>query len=269
MMDVKPAWNYKSPATIGRRFRAEMELLRVQGRLLHDVEQLARIADAFSDAGESPIGFLIESAHMDLVAGTELARCGYPKQAYSLWRAWFEQSLFAIYFREAPLHQQAWKVSKSIGIDDNPQYRLMLHQLLNDSGERHPFSIVYQQREELVATALKVGPPAKKDRLVARASRTLTLLSQGVHGTYQPSPATSRNLNQEIIEKHCTWQLTEAAEIVRRFWILFVVSRADLSEEFILGLRDGKPAVELIAELDMPQNLDRLYPIFNSSYGKK
>lgn len=53
-----------------------------------------------------------------------MARTGYLKQAYSLWRSWFEQSIFFLYFLEAPLHKAAWKVKAEISQDDSPQYRL-------------------------------------------------------------------------------------------------------------------------------------------------
>lgn len=265
-MEIRPAWGTATPK-VDNDQAAETALIATQETIISDVEVLVSTADALYDDEAHSVSFLIQSAHKDLIAGTELARSGYVKQAYSLWRAWFEQCLFALYFREAPLHRQAWKVSEAIGLDDNPQYRLMLHQLLSESGEKHPFSIVYQEREDRIAAALKAGLPSKRDRLIAKASRTLTLFSQGVHGTYQPASANSRKDNQDSINKHCLNALRDAAAIVRRFWVLHVLSQVDLPESYLISLREGKPMSEQVKDLELPKEFNLVTPIFQKTFG--
>ena len=155
MVEIRGVWEIEGPlpAVADGNVHALLELERFA---IDAVKLCCKTAIAFVDEGNvANVHFLQQSAQADLVAGCELARAGYLKQAYSLWRSWFEQSIFSLYFLEAPIHRAAWKVASEVSLDDNPQYRLMLHQLLNESGERHPFSLVYSDRFFRLLDALR------------------------------------------------------------------------------------------------------------------
>ena len=200
-----------------------------------------------TDSDIKEAGSLLKTASVDLIAGCELARCGYLKQAYTLWRSWFEQSLFALYFLEAPIHRAAWKVSDSISLADSPQYRLMLHQLLNQTGERHAFALVYNERQSAVRQNLKCGN-ARKDQVVDRATKVLTLLSQGVHGTFRPTQVESSDKACVQIGAHATPALLNAWSIVSEFWLLFIVNVIDLPTDALIELRNGSLSKDKIQE---------------------
>lgn len=189
---------------------------------------------------------LIAAAESDLIAGCGLARLGYMKQAYSLWRSWFEQCLFALYFLDAPIHHEAWKVQEEVQLGDSPSYRLMLHQLLNESGEKHPFAAVYSARYTQLLAALKIGKIKSEQHLLKRSTRVLTLLSQGVHGTYRPAPVTNFAELYKSIGTHSVPALQAACETVTEYWLCYIVNTITLPEQMIISLRSGMlPRIEI------------------------
>jgi len=208
------------------------------------------------DANESKV--LIASANTDLVAGIELARFGYLKQAYTLWRSWYEQVLFALYFLEAPIHRQAWKVSEAVSISDSPKYRLMLHQLLAESGEKHAFVLVYADRyEKLMGKMQKAAP--KKDKPLQKAGKVLTVLSQGVHGTYRPAASKDNSELSKQISTHCLPTLDDAWNVVSQLWLLLLTNIVDLPSEALILLNQGNLSKEDIRKLfpiDLDENSD-------------
>lgn len=185
------------------------------------------------------------------------------KQAYSLWRSWFEQSLFALYFLEAPINRRAWKVSEAVKLEDNPKYRLMLHQLLTESGEPHPFTLVYGERHTNLLQAFAIASSPKADRPVPRAVRILTLLSQGVHGTYQPTRAQSSETCLMQVEEHCLPALQKAFSSLSHFWVLLLTDLAALPPGFLIAMRNGN--VDLtdpsVRDLGIPEAILKLGPI--------
>ena len=271
MIEIRPIWLMKSqPPDIEDGPIAE--LLAKEQFAVNAIRTCLELTQTILDDDDSTrdIQFLEYSANADLAAGCELARSGYLKQAYSLWRSWFEQSLFALYFLEAPIHRVAWKVSQEVALEDNPQYRLMLHQLINDSGERHPFGLVYNDRHANLLEALKITSD-KKDRPVARAGKVLTLLSQGVHGTYQPPRATSKEECLVQVEKHCIPALDNALLALLQFWVLFLTDLSVLPEEFLVSMREGKATMDdpSINGLELPATILNLMPLLQKTFPVK
>ncbi len=225
----------------------------------------------FDDVETSSLDSLHVSCKVDLVAGCELARTGYFKQAYALWRAWFEQSLFALYFLEAPIHRFAWKTTAEVSMDDSPNYRLMLHQLLAESSERHPFALVYDDRYMRLLNELKIDLKSiKKERRPIRiATRVLTTLSQGVHGTYQPKPPRNEQDVYSLLEKHCLQILEKAVDTVALYWLLFLTANIGLPPDVLIALRDGILTDAQATATDLPgaEKLMQLAPIFKRSIG--
>lgn len=198
---------------------------------------------------------LINSANIDLIAGCELARFGYLKQAYTLWRSWYEQVMFALYFLEAPIHRQAWKVSEIVTTSESPKYRLMLHQLLADSSEKHAFVLVYTDRYIKLLEVLKRGKPAKSRQLLEKAGKILTVLSQGVHGTYRPAFANNDDELSRQIFTHCLPTLEEAWVTVSEFWLLFLINIIDLPSDAVVSLGNGSLSM-VDAALLFPKSID-------------
>lgn len=195
--------------------------------------------DAFPDGEIKEVQKLCQAGEIDLVAGCEMARAGYFKQAYSLWRSWFEQSLFAIYFLESRLHRLAWKVRDDVKFDDSPAYRLMLHQLLTESGERHPFTIIYGERWLAILETLQISNPGKNIAPLARAIRVLTLFSQGVHGTYRPSALDSEEKVSQKLKESLVPALMEARRVCAIYWLLLIANAIDLPAGIWVALRQG------------------------------
>ena len=269
MIDIRPIWALGDPLPVFAQAPIN-SLIGIEKNAVGAINQCIALSDALvRDPEEQAITFLQRSAKIDLVAGCELARCGYLKQAYSLWRSWFEQSLFYLYFLEAPVHKAAWKVSDEVTLEDNPQYRLMLHQLLTDSGDRHAFAIVYNERFNRMMEALKVSQVPKAHRPVPRATKILTMLSQGVHGTYQPSAANSIDQASAQLQSHCLPILQGALDCVVLYWLLLLTSHIDIPPEILVKLRDNAAQVAEIAEtgLEEPDKIAALGPLFKRAFG--
>lgn len=271
MIEIRAVWEIASKIPVSPH-EAVNELIGLECSIVEDGGRCMAFAEAFIDQDTvTGIHSISQSAITDLVSGCELARAGYFKQAYSLWRSWFEQAIFSLYFLEAPMHREAWKVSEEVALNDNPQHRLMLHQLLNESGERHPFSLVYSNRfARLVDTfRMDAGRIAKGNKPIPRATRVLTALSQGVHGTYQPARVATDVELSDRLKKHCLLVLAEAAEVLNLFWLLLVTSAVDLPERALLALREGdsdkaKAAFDGLVDYDC---VVELAPLFKTAFG--
>lgn len=264
MIAIRPAW---SPALRNRgHLPAQvLALLDVEERIVSASKVYVDLARTL--AGEEyvdELASLMRSAHRDLAGGCEMARTGYLKQAYSLWRSWFEQSIFFLYFLEAPLHKAAWKVKAEINQDDSPQYRLMLHQLLADSGEKHPFTLVYEARFTSLTSALKISSVPKAQRPIQRAIRVLTVLSQGVHGTYQPQSAENLDGLCTQLDTHCRPVLITAEEVVTTLWMLLITDLIALPEEVLVKLREGSATAKSLSDsgVDEADSVAKLAPFF-------
>lgn len=268
MTNIRSVWDAALPSLEALPDKVA-DLLRVEVRVMDASRACLDIVQAVADEGYvEDLSSLMRSAHMDLVGGCEIARAGYMKQAYSLWRSWFEQSIFYLYFLEAPLHKEAWKVKEEVDQNDDPQYRLMLHQLLASSSEKHPFALVYDGRFSKVLSALKISSVPKGKRPIARASRVLTTLSQGVHGTYQPNHAKDMDMLCSQIEKHCLPVLVEAEGVINTLWMLFITSAIALPEEVLVKLRDGVVTPEFLSRsgVDEADKFARLAPYFSQAF---
>jgi hypothetical protein len=230
---LRPVWEAVDLGGVSRPDQGE--LVDLEKRLLSETSEIiASAKHAFNDGFTYSIESLLEAARTDLVAGCALAHAGYLKQAYSLWRSWFEQSIFAAYFIESPIHSAAWVVNERVEISDSPKVRLMLHQLLADSGEPHPFAVVYADRFDSVLGHLKVSVP-KEQRLIRRASRVLTMLSQGVHGTFRPSVKRNSDLVRQLADGMSA--LRTAAKVLAQFWCCLLVVKLDATPEELVELR--------------------------------
>lgn len=268
MIAIRPIWLMDEPLKdiLEASF---IELVTLEKLAIDSISSCYKMAQVFLDAETvNDVLFLERSANSDLVAGCELARAGYLKQAYSLWRSWFEQSIFALYFLEAPIHRIAWKVSEAAKLDDNPQYRLMLHQLINNSGERHPFGIVYGNRFDALLNKFKITGTPKDHRPIVVAGKSLTQLSQGVHGTYQPTRAASNADCGVQVKNHGTPALNHAFKTVLLFWVLFLTNTVDLPEEFLILLREGNATDEDAKKtgLEFSAELLKLSPIIKMTF---
>ncbi|NYF21626.1 hypothetical protein HDC36_003095 [Xanthomonas sp. JAI131] len=206
---------------------------------------------------------LIKSASEDLIAGCELARLGFLKQAYTLWRSWFEQAIFALYFLESPISRIAWKVEEEVNFGDKPSHRLMLHQLIAESGEKHQFAAVYNSRFNATMAAFKKSGIPGDQKILKRTERIFTTLSQGVHGTFRPKLPSGPEECAKALGQHGHRALKEAANVIGVYWVCFLTESLSLDESMLTDLRSGSldpanpkyTAVEdigLIAELNLP-----------------
>jgi hypothetical protein len=263
MVEIRAAWD--DAVQLNGFVEPQLnELLSVERDIADATNTCLDIAALFADQDElSESRSLHSTARGDLVAGCELARSGYFKQAYSLWRSWYEQSIFALYFLEAPLYRQAWRVSSEVGLDDKPRYRLMLHQLLAES-EPHPFALMYSERFETLMQTLKISQISKSRRPMKRSANILTMLSQGVHGTYRPLPVQSLQMCCQLMERHCTPILKHAADSVAEFWILYLVNQLDFPPALLIKMKqDPVTADELqAAGMDDAATLARISSVF-------
>jgi len=255
MPAFRPIWNIEErPKDLPAK--AFDDLIDLERVVIRGLNAFSEFVDAYVDEGEATQArALISTANTDLVAGCELARFGYLKQAYSLWRSWYEQVIFALYFLEAPIHRQAWKVSKSVTIADSPKYRLMLHQLLADSSEKHAFMLVYADRYQKLLEGLKRGKPVKDRQPLIKAGKILTVLSQGVHGTYRPAIAQNEEELSSQLLTHCIPTLNDAWLTVSEFWLLFLTSLVDFPEDVLIKLAQGN-LTKADAELLFPSASD-------------
>ncbi|WP_353086104.1 hypothetical protein [Stenotrophomonas sp.] len=213
--------------------------------------ELSRILGDSAVAAQVSISQLYENAENDLVAGCELARNGYFKQAYSLWRSWFEQAVFGLFFIESPIHSHAWSGVELLTLDSGPDYRLMLHQLLANGRDGHPFSVVFGERFKQLLTALKLSGFPKKKYILSRAEIVLTALSQGVHGTYRPKKITDEKKIIEIISSESMPLLREAFSVVGILWCMHFISSLTISEGDIVSLRTASllPSSGVMAQI--------------------
>lgn len=268
MIAIRPIWSSVVPDH--GQLRAEItELLAVERRIVDASKTYLKLSRVLWDPEYvDELEALMRSSHNDLIAGCEVARAGYLKQAYSLWRSWFEQSIFLLYFLEAPLHKAAWSVKAEISQDDSPRHKLMLHQLLAESSEKHPFALVYDARYTRLIEALKISTLPKAQRPITRASKVLTTLSQGVHGTYQPKPAQNMDGLCAQLEHHGTPVLESAEQIVNVFWILLLTNELALPEQMLIDLRDGKISAEALtrAGVDEAELVVSLAPFFSQAF---
>jgi hypothetical protein len=240
MIAIRPIW-FAGQLDVRDLGEEVANLFRIETEVKETDQLCARIAaNAIGEPWVDAVLALRESAVHDLSAGCEMVRCGYEKQAYTLWRAWLEQTIFAVFFVEAPLNRLAWKVFEEVQLDQKgPKYRLMLHQLISAEGtEKHPFALVYNDRFTVLLEALKVSNFPGNQRPLERCGKMLTTLSQGVHGTYQPRIPADYNECRARLVRH-TEILQAASNIVAAFWVLLLVASLDLPEETLLSLRDG------------------------------
>lgn len=231
MIPIRSAWDTR--ADLGTNFSPEVQrLFSLENTAIKYTDDLLTTAQKYipEDFVEQ-VKPTFSSALLDLTAGCELARCGYQKQAYSLWRSWYEQSLFALYFMEAPLHRQAWRQVDSVQFGHEPKVKLMLHQILESSGDKlHPFGYIYTERYNNLKSRLRIDV-AKERSIVALAVSRLIDLSQGVHGTYRPIlPKKIDELNN-FLELHGNNMLAATLEVVGMFYFLLIADKCELSDE--------------------------------------
>ncbi|WP_313497899.1 hypothetical protein [Pseudoxanthomonas mexicana] len=148
--------------------------------------------------------------------------------------------MFALYFLESPINRRAWKVSEMISTTDRPAHRLMLHQLLASSGDKHPFAVVYESRFDSVMSMLRISNIPKQRKILARTDGIFTALSQGVHGTFRPRTPASRAHVGESLERVGIPTLTEANQVLGSYWICFLVDVLGLDEALVSELKAGK-----------------------------
>jgi len=121
VISIRPIWSQRiDPAPADADPQTKL-LLSLETATINQIEAAyqAALQVHHEDNVESVLP-LLDSASADLVSGCELARGGYFKQAYALWRAWYEQTLFAIYFIEAPMHRRAWRCFREIEFGKEP-----------------------------------------------------------------------------------------------------------------------------------------------------
>lgn len=268
MIEIRPIWHSGSLNPKG--LNAEIcLLLAIEQRISAASDVYLRLArEVIDEEYIDDLSSLDKSARTDLIGGCEMARTGYLKQAYSLWRSWFEQTIFYLYFLEAPLHRAAWLVKTEISQDDSPRYKLMLHQLLADSSEKHPFAIVYESRYTQLTNSLKISNIPKTQRPIQRSIRVLTTLSQGVHGTYQPQSAQNIDGLSAQVAKHCRPVLESAEQLINTYWILLLTDMLALPEDVLFHLREGKATPEDLkaAGVDQAEYVAALAPFFSQTF---
>jgi hypothetical protein len=202
---------------------------------------------------------LIDAAETDLCAGCEVAAAGYFKQAYALWRSWLEQSVFALYFLEAPLHRQAWQVVTEIDSGKEPRAKLMLHELVSEND--HPFYIVYESRLTTIHEALKVTNVKKTETALKLTNHCLRDLSQGVHGTFNPHPVASHAELPKGLMKHALPTLQRARTAVGALCFAYAYALiGPPTDQQLVALRSPAPEG---AEDEGVARLRPLWPAFD------
>jgi hypothetical protein len=235
---VRPVW--KAASSLSLKAGPLSELHALERLVVRELEGFSELAELVGDSRlVSDMRLLYDNAANDLVAGCELARLGYFKQAYSLWRSWFEQVLFGLFFLESPIHGLAWTVQESLSLDKGPAYRLMLHQLLVEGRDGHPFALVFADRFEKVIGALKYSSVPKDKRVLKRTDKVLTAFSQGVHGTYRPRKIHGAKQVEHRLETEALPLLNEALKAVGQLWCLYVVFAFSIDEGELIQLKAG------------------------------
>ncbi len=236
MIEIRAVWERDSPPPAGLPAPVQ-RLTDIVARGIRELNQSAEAASRVHGDVTERIKPIVESANIDMMAGCELARCGYFKQAYSLWRSWLEQAIFALYFLEAPLHLSAWKTAEEISMGREPETKLMLHQLLvagRDKG--HHFSAVYEERCEAVLRAWRVTR-VRAANPIRIANQRLGDLSQGVHGTFRPQPIVGTDRLPDEVTRHVLPVLTSAVRVVGFLWFVNIQSHLDLADEQLTQVR--------------------------------
>ena len=268
LVPVRPVWCVATglngiSGQVAKLHAREKQALGDMGVFLRLVEKMV---DAELTDSVLPLN---KTATNDLVAGCELARVGYLKQAFSLWRAWFEQVIFALFFIESPIYHMAWAVTQTVGLEDNPKFRLILHQIVSEGSEKHPFAIVYSERFVQLLSRLKVSNLSKDRYVVKRPGRVLTALSQGVHGTYRPKDIDGEAKIDERLEKDVIPIFDEMAKVVGQLWCLYLMYQMDMSDDMLLQLRTGAltGAHPDFAEVPAADIVDGLNMVFSRHFG--
>ncbi|WP_313254817.1 hypothetical protein [Stenotrophomonas acidaminiphila] len=245
MGTIRAIWQISEALDL--KLESELKLHILERRIAEELESFSELSRLLCDsavAAQISISQLYSNAENDLVAGCELARNGYFKQAYALWRSWFEQAVFGLFFVESPIHSHAWSGVDSLTLENGPDYRLMLHQLLANGRDGHPFAVVFGDRFQQILIALKLSNVPKKRYVLNRAERVLTALSQGVHGTYRPKRVASPDQACEIIESESLPVLKEAFAVVGLLWCMHFISSLTISEQEIVDLRAGNLSLD-------------------------
>ncbi|HEX7958567.1 MAG TPA: hypothetical protein VF493_01530 [Terriglobales bacterium] len=234
-MTFRPIWNRDHPpeekkdelferlAALEQRGRDVVEnLIKAVSILGCDVDNVSRIAD---------------QAVTDIVAGADLARHGYAKQALTLMRSWYEQAFFVLYFLEAPLHRLAWVQEPEINFGHRPKSPLMLHQFFTTGRDPHPFAVAYKIRLDNLFLRLKLQLSNKQEPATV-AEACLTDLSKGVHGTYSPTtPRTDADVAKALLPVN---ELLERSVMsYAAFITAYVVDIGDVDDQRLLELRNG------------------------------
>lgn len=237
---MRPIWDCNSVPTSDGLSESEKSLFELEGCAKRQASLSLDAANAvYGRSVVDPLRTLVHTAGVDLTAGCELARAGYFKQAYSLWRSWFEESLLAIYFIEAPLNRAAWRAVDTITSGEKPPVTIMLHQILNASGDKHPFHVVYEERFNNLFQALRITIGKKNGPLKLTEYR-LTDLSQGVHGTFRPKPIGSASELPSALDAHALPVLKAAVSLVGLFYFACVQCKLDLSEGLLVSMLDAR-----------------------------
>lgn len=92
----------------------------------------------------------------------------------------------------------------------------------------------------------------------------LTVLSQGVHGTYQPPSAEDLSELCSQLDTHGNPVLASAEEALNVLWILLITDLIALPEEVLVKLRDGSVQTETLeaAGIDAAESVAKLAPFF-------
>jgi hypothetical protein len=234
---IRPIWNQEAALPEGLPPQVEQLVALAEAAVRQSRLSLDAAGHLHPEASVEAIEPIAEAANIDMVAGCEMARAGYFKQAYSLWRGWFEQTLFALYFLEAPLHRLAWRAVEEVALGAAPASKLMLHQILTLNGDKaHHFAVVYVERWETVLRAWRLSAPRDQNP-VRLAAKRLDDLSQGVHGTYRPVPVSSEVALPEALDRHVLPILLATVRLVGFLWFLHVQSHLDLTDAQLAGLR--------------------------------
>ena len=85
---IRPIWDMSAVIiTTNEQQKSLLILEGLIGTTLKIYLDIARVFEVSTESNINSIESLIYTASVDLVAGCEMARCGYLKQAYTLWRS--------------------------------------------------------------------------------------------------------------------------------------------------------------------------------------
>jgi len=238
-MKIRPVWETTGADSAQTAPGPELERFGATETACSELLVVLHDAAAHVGADVGAVTGTLDSARQDLSAGCVLARAGYSKQAYTLWRSWYEQTLFSTYFLEAPLHREAWPSLDEIKHGEEPRSKLMLHELLNTSGTKHPFAVAYEARFDSMYQALKLSNVPKSSHPIALAKACLIDLSQGVHGTYQPRRVENAAALPTQLAKHATPVLEKTHLVSSLFVFAYVLANVGFDEMTLLRLRQA------------------------------